>query len=267
MGKLTLYARSALANHVFNNTSYTPAATLYLALCDADPTESATGAACNEMDNTVSYARVAIAFNAASSRRVTQNGLIQFTQLTGTLGTASHWAIVTSGTYGAGNCLAFGAFDEAKSLVSGNRPYVNDGEVYVEIVNEISTYLANKLLDRMFRNQAYACPATYVGVATATLSASTTGSTVSELSSPYARVLVNPAGGASPAWSTVTDGVGANADDIEIDLAAGTITSVFIADAITAGNILMWDNAMGDQAAGGGDTAIFEAGDLDWLFT
>lgn len=265
MGGLTTYARSALANHTFNNTSYTPAATLYLALCTADPTDAATGASMNEVSNTASYARAAIAFNAASSRRVTQNGLLQFIQLTGTLGTASHWVIVTSATYGAGNALAFGAFAVAKSLVSGNRPYINDGEVYVEITNEISTYLAGKLLDRMFRNQAYSCPATYVGMAGTNLTAATTGSDVDQVSD--SRVVVNPNGGASPAWSTVSNGALSNGADVEIDLTADTVTSVFIADASTAGNILVWDNAMGDQVAGADDTALFEAGDLAIQFT
>lgn len=265
MGGLTTYARSALANHTFNNTSYTPSATIYLALATADPTDAATGASMNEVSNTASYARVAITFGAASSRRVTQDAIVQYTELTGTLGTASHWAIVTSATHGAGNALAFGAFAVAKSLVSGNRPYVSSGEVYVEITNEISTYLAGKLLDRMFRNQAYSPPATYVGMAGTVLTAATTGDDVDNVGD--SRVLVAPNGGSSPTWSTVTNGALSNAHDITIGLTADTFTSVYIADASTSGNILVWDNAIADQAAGADDSALFEAGDLQITFS
>ena len=102
MGSLTDYAETALLKHIGLEAAYTPAATLYLALCTADPTDAATGASMNEVANSGSYARTAIAFSAAASRRSTQSGAVTFPAATGSWGTVSNWAIVDSATYGAG---------------------------------------------------------------------------------------------------------------------------------------------------------------------
>src|SRR3990167_7674776 len=104
MGSLTDFSELELLDHVLN-VAYTPPATVYLALATADPTDAATGAAMNEVPNSGSYARVAISFGAAASRRVTQDALVTFAQATGAWGTVTHWVVVDSGTYGAGNAL------------------------------------------------------------------------------------------------------------------------------------------------------------------
>ena len=184
MGSLTDYAEGAALKHLSTETAYTPAATIYLALATADPTDAATGASMNEVANSGSYARTAITFGAASSRRVTQNATVTFPAATGSWGTVTHWAIVTSGTYGSGNVLAAGAFGTSKSIVSGNTPSVASGEVYVEITAStgLSNYFANGFLDRMFRNQALTISANYVALVTATPTDSSTGSTTTETS-------------------------------------------------------------------------------------
>ena len=125
MGSLTNFGESALVKHIITEAAYSPATTLYLALCTADPTDAATGASMNEVANAEAYARVAIAFSAAATRRITQTGAVTFATATGVgWGTASHWAIVDSITYGAGNVLAAGAFATPKAIVSGNTPSV-----------------------------------------------------------------------------------------------------------------------------------------------
>lgn len=265
MGSLTNYAENALMGHLFA-TAYTPVATLYLALCTADPTEAATGASMNEVANSGSYARQAITFGAASSRRVTQSGAVTFTQATGSWGTVSHWAIVDSGTHGAGNALAYGALGESKSVISGNTPSVSSGVVYVEVPasNGASNYLANTALDFMFRNQAWSQPATYVGFTTTTSSDSTAGTAVSGGS--YARTLVNKAGGASPAWSSVSGGAVSNANAVSSPTATaswGTVVGMTIHDASSSGNFLLYDNGMTDQTVGTGDSLTYAIGDLD----
>jgi len=269
MGSLTDFAELELLDHVFN-AAYSPPATIYLALCTADPTDAATGASCNEVANSGNYARVVIAFGAAASRRVTQSGAVNFAQLNGSIGTASHWVITDSITYGAGNALAHGAFATPKALVSGNTPSVATTEIYVEILGEISTYLAGKLLDLMFRNQAYSKPATYVALATAVIDENDTGVTIVEpAGGAYARKLVNVNLGASPTWDLAALGVVDNTHDVDVGPATGaswgTITSVCIVDAsgTGAGNMLMYDNTLADQAVGDGDTVRFPAGDLD----
>lgn len=271
MGSLTNYAENALTEHLFTETAYSPAATIYLALATGDPGETATGASMNECANSGAYARKAITFGAASSRRVTQSGTVTFDEATGSWGTVSHWAIVDSGTHGAGNVLAYGAFAVSKSVVSGNTPSVASSEVYVEITAStgLSNYAANGFLDRMFRNQAFTVSATYLGLTTATISDSSTPGTITEVSgNNYSRKQVNTAGGASPAWEAAGSGNSTqNANAITFATPSGswgTITSAFVADASTSGNILMYDNGITDQAVGSGDTVQYAAGAFDF---
>src|SRR5690349_20919513 len=169
MGSLSNFGELTLVKHIFREAAYTPVATLYLALATADPGEAATGASMNEVANSGSYARTAIAFGAAASRRITQNAGVTFPTSTGSWGTVTHWAVVDSATHGAGNVLAYGALGTSKAIVTSNTPTVASGEVYVELTAStgLSNYAANGFLDRMFRNQAFTIAATYAGLATA----------------------------------------------------------------------------------------------------
>ena len=92
MGSLSNFAENALINHLCN-TAFTPAATMFVALCTADPTDAGTGASMSEVPNTNAYTRTAVTFGAAASRRVVQSGAVTFPQATGTWGTISHWAL------------------------------------------------------------------------------------------------------------------------------------------------------------------------------
>lgn len=266
MGSLSDFSKLELLDHVFN-AAYVPAATVYLALCTADPTDAGTGAAMNEVPDANGYARTAITFGAAASRRVTQSAQVTFPQASGDWGTVTHWAVLDDNTHGAGNMLAHGAFGVSKAIVNGNTPSVAVGEVYVEILGEISTYLANKLLDLMFRNQAYAAPDTYVALVTAAVDEDDTGATITEpAGGDYAREQVNVNGGAAPTWNLAAAGLVDNTHDIEFTTATaswGTITGVCIVDAAADGNLLFYDNDMADQAVAEDDTVTFPAGDLD----
>lgn len=271
MGSLTDFAELELLDHVFN-AAYSPVATVYVALCTADPTDAATGAAMNEVANLFGYQRTAITFGAAASRRVTQSGVVTFPQASGGgWGTVSHWGIVDTNTYGAGNVLASGAFVTPKTINDGNTASIPTTEIYVEYsAGEIADYLTLKLLDLMFRNQAFAAPATYVALTTATIADGDTGSTITEPGAGgYARKQVNVNGGASPTWDLATDTTPAYVDNthaITFTQATGdwgTIVAVGICDALTLGNLLVYDNAMVDQAVNDGDTAEFPIGDFD----
>jgi hypothetical protein len=265
MGSISDYLENELLDHVFN-AAYTPAATVYLALHTADPTDDGSGAEANY----TSYARAAITFGAASSRRVTQSGAVTFPKSTGGSNTITHWSVFDASS--SGNMLAHGAFAASKSIVSGNTPSVASGEVYVEYsAGEISDYLSNKLLDLAFRNTAYSAPDTYLGLTTATISDSNTGSTVTEVSGgSYARVQVNPNGGSSPTWDAAASGVVDNTHDVSFPEATGswgTVVALGIFDASTSGNLLFYDNDLTDQAVSSGDTVTFPAGDIDIQMT
>lgn len=264
MGSLTDYAEGALLKHLSRETAYTPVATIYLALCTSSAGDTATGASMNEVANSGSYARTAIAFGAASSRRVTQSGTVTFTAATGSWGTVSHWAIVDTNTYGSGNVLAHGAFATSKSVVSGNTPSVGSGEVYVEITAStgLSNYAANGFLDRMFRNQAFTISANAVALYTTAPTDSTGGTEVAN-SGSYARVTVNATGGGSPAWSAVSSSSLSNANAVTFTTATGswgTVAASAVCDSATygGGNVL-WYGTVTSQAVASGDTVQFAA--------
>lgn len=264
MGSFTDYSENAILKHLSRETAYTPVATVYLALATSSPGETATGASMNECANSNNYARTAITFGAASSRRVTQSGTVTFPTASGSWGTVTHWAVVDSATHGAGNVLAYGAFATSKSIVNGNTPSVSSAEIYVEITAStgLSNYAANGFLDRMFRNQAFTISANAVALYTVAPTDSTSGTEVTNAGS-YARVTVNIQGGASPAWSAVSAGSLANANTVTFTAATGswgTVVAAAIADSAThgAGNIL-WYNTVTNQAVASGDTVQFAA--------
>lgn len=272
MGSLTNTAETEMLDHVLNNLAYSSPANIYLGLCTADPTDAATGASANEVANTNAYQRTAISFGAYSSRAVTQDADVDFPQASGgSWGTVTHWAIFTSQTYGAGDCLAHGAFNTSKTVNDGDTPSVASGEINVTFsAGEVSNYLAQKILDHLFNNTTYTYEATYIGLTTATIADSDTGSTVTEVSGgSYARKQVNANGGAVPDWDLAVSGDPSfvdNNDAITFVTATanwGTVTSFFVATASTAGNILFYDNDVTDKAVNNGDTAEFAAGDLD----
>jgi len=265
MGSLSDYAELELLDHVCN-AAYSPAATMYLALCTGDPTDAGTGASMNECADSGSYARTAISFGAASARRITQDATVTFPAATGGWGTVTHWAIVDSGTHGAGNMLAHGAFTTSKSIISGNTPSVASGQVYVEYsAGEISTYLANALLGLMFDNTAYAKPATYIALYTATIADSDETGTECA-GGDYARKQVNINGGASPTWDLAASGNVDNTHAIVFPTASaswGTVVAAAVCDAATVGHILFYDNGVADQAVASGDTVTFAIGAFD----
>lgn len=114
------------------------------------------------------------------------------------------------------------------------------------MANNATTYLENKLLNHIFKNTAFTTPGNsiYVGLATAVSDAE--AGTLTEVNSTtedtnYARQQVNAAGWTVPASSTDTQTAKNNAN-IEFSASSGgasyTVTHVFIADALTSGNIL-----------------------------
>jgi hypothetical protein len=265
MGSLTNFAEDALLNHLTRNSAYSPVATVYLALCTGDPGEAATGASMNECANSGNYARTAITLGAAASRRVTQSGVVTFPAANGAWGTVSHWAIVDSGTYGAGNVLAYGSLAVSKVVVSGNTPSVASGQVWVEITAStgLSNYAAEGFLNRMFRNQAFTVSANYAALTTTAPSDSAAGTEPS--GNGYARKAIDVNGGTSPTWGTVSGGAVTTAHAVTFAAATGawgTISNMMIMDALTTGNML-WYGDVADQAVGDGDTVSFPAGDID----
>lgn len=129
-----------------------------------------------------------------------------------------------------------------------------------------SDYLENVLLDEVFGGADYTPPATlYIGLSTTAIGTDLDLAAIAEPpgGAGYARAdVVNNAAN----WpATGGDGTKANGTPITFDQATGdwgTVTHFFIADAVTAGNILAYGVLGTAKTIGNGDTASFGAGAL-----
>ncbi len=117
-------------------------------------------------------------------------------------------------------------------------------------MSAISDFLEPKLIDTVFNGLATGSPfTTHVALFTTAVGDDGSGTEVS--GNAYARVLVNPSGGATPKWAlAVVDGTAFLVDNVDVITfpAAsggnwGTITHVGIYDALTVGNLL-WHGAL-----------------------
>ena len=276
MGSISDFLEGELLDHIFNGAAaaWTPPTTVYVGLSTADPLDDNSGIAEPVGNN---YARVAVTFGAANARAITNSGTVTFPQASGSWGTVTHYAFFT--LVSGGSMMAHGALAASKVIVSGNTPSFAASELDVEFKtlavkangHNISDYLANKILDFAFRNQAFSQPATYIGYATANLTDATTGATVTECADAngYARKLVNINGGSSPTWDLASSSIVDNTHNIDSGPPTGSwglITAGFIADSGThaAGNILFYDNNLIEQTPGNGDTVRIEAGAGDF---
>ncbi|MBK8467680.1 MAG: hypothetical protein IPL32_17840 [Chloracidobacterium sp.] len=136
-------------------------------------------------------------------------------------------------------------------------------------MSALSNYLENKLIDQIFRGQAYSFPGTlYFALFTATPSDTGGGTEVSTTGTNYARKsvvasLANFAATSVPggiAVSAGTDAVTSNNASIVFNAPTGgtnwgTITAVGVFDAATAGNLLVWGTLTTPKTVNNGDAA------------
>ena len=261
MGSLSDWAENKLIDHVFG-TSYTPIATLYVALYTVNPDDNDTGTEATYTD----YAREIISFGTAATRRITQDALITFDQCTGGTNDITHWGIRDALT--DGNLLAHGALTSTKTVATGKTPSIASGEVWVEFTSGvISDFLSLELLDHMFDNAAYTQPANiYVGlVETTEVTDADTGATIDELDmTNYIRR--QPGTGWTVSGSTVTNnGI---IDFATLEGTGETITAAVITDnsSTGAGNLLFYDNAK-NQTVDDGDDVQYADGAFDLQIT
>lgn len=136
----------------------------------------------------------------------------------------------------------------------------------------MSDYLENKLIDQIFRGQAYTFPTTlYVGLLTA--APSDTGGGTEVTGNAYARAsvtnsLANWAGtqaAASTVASSGTSGTTSNNGSISFPTPTaswGLVTHFGIYDAATAGNLLFYGALTIQKTINQGDTVLFPASTL-----
>ncbi len=131
-GGKTNYLENALLNLVLGGTSWTPPATVYVALYTASPGESGTGTEVSGGN----YARVAVP-NDTTNWPTTSSGQksnavdIVFPMATADWGTVVAWALCDAPT--GGNVLIYGDVTPARPVVSGDIPRFRAGElIYTE---------------------------------------------------------------------------------------------------------------------------------------
>jgi hypothetical protein len=255
MGSITNLLEDALLDHILENSAYTPGATLYMSLHTVDPGEDA------QVGNEVAgngYARTVIAFSAAGTRAVIQNGQVTFPQvITSTWGEVTHFGIHTASS-GSGNMIGYGTFDNSIITEVGNVPFVPNLETVVSInTGGASDYLANMLLDFAFRNQTFTQPGIFVALCTATITDSGTGSSITEPGGNYARVDF-------PTWNAASGGQADNGADITFPTPSqdwATVTFSALCDLVEDGNLLIYAAATPNQAPKTGDPVKIPSGD------
>jgi hypothetical protein len=144
----------------------------------------------------------------------------------------------------------------------------------------MSDYLRNKLVDWLFRGQAFSPPSTlYVGLMTTNASHST-GSGTEVTGGSYARVaytssLAQWAGTQSSGSTTLSTGTGASAitsNNVAITFPAptagwGTVVGFSVWDASSGGNMLFYGALASNKTINNGDSqAIFAIGALALTF-
>jgi len=252
MGSLTNYGEETLLNHVFGRQSYIPKTSIYLALFTADPTD--VGLLTNEPSRSNGYSRTEITFSVAASRTIIQTPQVTFPQCSGGgWGTITYWGITDSLT--DGNMLAHGAFNESLETSDGFIIKISDTDIQISITSgSVSNYLANILLDFMFRNVIYIVPNIYLGLCDATPVDGDTGSTISELiGDNYSRKDFSD-------WAEVASGSLKNNTDIVFATPSSvwnTVTHSVVCDASSDGNLLFFGEALPNQAPPSGDPVKF----------
>ena len=259
MGSLSNYAELEILDHVLKTGIYTAATTLYVGLSTQTIDDATTGGDVTEPSD--GYARVACnTWDVAASRATENTAIISFAQASGDWGTISDWFVADHLT--TGNIIAYGTFSAGKAVGTGSEPSIAAGGLDVEANSGgHSTYLANKILDHIFKTTVYtACDTLYVGCSTGTIADATSGDAAGEpTGGAYARVACNT-------WDVAAAGATQNTAAITFAKATaswGTITDFFIADALTNGNLLFYEVADNSRDVGTDDTIQFDSGSFD----
>lgn len=128
MAGISTYLANKLLDHSLRNVSYTPPATVYVALYKSDPTAADTG---TEVSGG-SYARQQVTFNVASGGQITNNADIIFPTATASWGTVTHIGIRDAAT--GGNLLYFSALNISKTIDAGDQLKIPAGQLVINMV-------------------------------------------------------------------------------------------------------------------------------------
>lgn len=135
------YLEVEIRKHIFRTGSFTKPTVLAICLLTSAPNDASTGATIVEPPDGDGYDRQTL--NPAdanwtapdSTGGLTDNAsAVTFGPCTGTnWGSITHWAIVDSATYGAGNMLVYGAFATPRTIEVGDTFTIPIGDLDVII--------------------------------------------------------------------------------------------------------------------------------------
>lgn len=257
MGSISNYLENKLLDHILKNSAYTPPANIYVALSKADPGDDASGL---DEPSGGGYARAACNSWGAAFQRVIQNSVsVVFPTATGDWGTITHIALYDAIT--GGNMLAHAQLSVSKTVNTGNVLSIPSEAIAVTInAGGMSTYLANAILNHVFKVTTFSQVSNiYVALSTSTIVDSTSGGSISEPPSNYARVAHN-------SWDAAVNGASENTGAIDWDTSTtewGSITQWALMDALTGGNMLLYGELTQAYALVIGDDVTIADGDLE----
>lgn len=135
MGSFSDYLENELLDHIFGVGAFSAPATVYIALCTADPTDAGTGSTITEPSGG-SYARVSVTnsgtnWDTASGGATANKTAFTFPTATASWGTITHFAIIDAAS--GGNMLMHGALTASKAVGSGDTPKFNIGAIDITL--------------------------------------------------------------------------------------------------------------------------------------
>lgn len=160
---LTNFTEAAAYNHALRGVAYNPVAAWYLQAHTGDPGEDGTA----NVLATAGTVRQAVSFSAAASRQVASAVDVEFGPFLADPPPVTHLSVWDA--LAAGNCLAQGANTGSVDTDDNGVIDIPAGQLTIAFSSfatsplaDISSHLANGLLNRIFRNQAFAVPTGHV---------------------------------------------------------------------------------------------------------
>ena len=127
-GSFSDYLEDKLLKHAFTNTTYTPAATMYVGLYTAAPTDAGGGTQVSGG----SYARQSVAFTVSGTGTLcTNSAAVEFTAATASWGTIVAIGIFDAST--SGNFLAFSDLTTSKIIGTGDILRIPTGDLDITL--------------------------------------------------------------------------------------------------------------------------------------
>lgn len=135
MGSFSDYLENKILDHIFGAVSFTPPATIHIALLTGAPTDASTGSNITEANYT-GYARKAVTnnktnFGNAASGSVSNAVEQIFAECTGGSSTITHFAICDAAS--GGNVIAWGALSTSKTITTGDTPKFAAGDLVANL--------------------------------------------------------------------------------------------------------------------------------------